>query len=491
MVYKKSINGVRWNLIINNSIYIINIIQFIIVAKFLSPTDFGLVGIIAPILAGLFLISDMGFGAALIQKQTENIGPYASSILILMLAISSFFGSLLVFFSEQIMNFYSRDELEELIYFSVLVLLVKSYSAIIVSLSHKKHDFKEESIGRFFGTLLGFLLAVFVAIEYNSYWALMIGFITQPVVTIVYLNSKLSYTRLKFMFDFDKIKEIYQFAFTLFFAKVIYFITRSGIGLILAKFFPSHIYGQFYFAQKTSEYPQTFFSGLINSIVFSSLSTIQNEDEKFRTKFLMLGGLVTFFTSPIALFLLYFSSDIVISVFGTKWIEAVDIFAYFMFYVLISTIGSIPAIAIQAKGNAKVLLNANYLRIPFVFFSIYFGIMYELSISSIAMMLVISEIFPIVYLVFYALKLLSVSYLDFFKNFIFQAILSLIALIISSNFDLLDFNKFINLIFDGVSFLIIYFILNYFFNKKLLKNVLIIVLDITKLKKHNIFNRFI
>jgi PST family polysaccharide transporter len=481
-LYNKSLSGIKWNFIINSSIYIINIIQFIVVARYLSDNDFGIVGIVAPMLVGLLLMSDMGFGAAIIQKKTDNIAPYASSILIIMLLISSLLGALLILSSDYILTFYNISELKMLIYYVALVLIVKSYSIVIVSLSHRNYNFKEEALSRFIGAIVGFIISLVLAVIYNSYWALLINNIILPVFAILYLNYKLSYTRIKFRFYFSKVKEVFGFALTLFIAKIIYFFTRSGIGLILGKFYAPALYGQFYFAQRTSEYPKMFFGGIINSVVYTSLSAIQNDEEKFKRQFLIIGSLVTFFTAPICIYLLFYSQEIIYLVFGNKWNIAVDIFSYFMFFVLISTIGSIPSMAIQAKGKPKILLNANLIRIPFIMVSLYYGISNQISLNQIAFLLIISELVPILYLIFKSLRILNISLNEFIKYYFLHTIF-IIFIILAVNYSCSSINFIILkltlvLIFSGF----LYLVINYLFNRTQFSNILIVTSDITNIK---------
>ena len=482
MLYKKSISGIRWNLLINISINIINIVQIIVISRYLNTNDFGLVGIVAPILTALLLMSDMGFGAALIQKKTDNIYPYASTILTLMLFVSILISIVLFTYKEQIANFYSNNDISDLIIYLIVILFLKVYSAIVTSLAIKELEFQTESLSRIFGVVINLSISLILAVVYNSYWALLSGYFISTFISILYINYKIPSTRIGIGFHFNKLKEIYKFAFSLFVAKLLYFFTKAGLGLILAKLFPQNIYGQYYFAQRLSEYPQNFFGGLINNVVFSSLSKIQNNDDKFKIKFLEMGMLVTFFIVPISLYLVFFSKEIVLLVFGQQWDMAYQIFSYLMFFILISSIGMIPALAIQAKGYSKILLNANVIRVPFVLAVIFTAYYLKLNILTVVFYLVLSELPSILYLIYQANKIIKISVFEFSSYYLKSFLISFIILlfirtIIDFDYDIATI--VISLLLSVVFYIIIYY---YYYRNDLCKIVSVLT-DILKKEK--------
>jgi len=483
MVYKKSISGIRWNLIINISINILQILQIVIISRYLNSSDFGIVGIVAPILTALLLMSDMGFGAALIQKKTENIYPYASTIFTIMVFVSFIISIFLFFYKEQIANFYNDERIINLIYYLIIVLFLKIYSAIVTSLAIKELEFQIESVSRMLGIFINFIISIVLAIVYHTYWALLTGYFISTVVSILYINYKIPSTRIGMKFDLTKLKEIYKFAMSLFLAKVIYFTTKTGLGLVLAKLFPQNIYGQYYFAQRLSEYPQNFFGSLINNIVFSSLSKIQSDKNRFKIRFLEIGMLVTFFIIPINLYLIFFSKEIILLIFGNKWVLAYQIFSYLMFFILFSSIGMIPAIAIQAKGYSNILLNANYLRVPFVLITLIIGYIFKFGILKITFFLVLSELPPIFYLIYKANKIINVKFIQFARYYLKPlALMCLILLLIKLILSWVN-NYILVMLFSFIFSIILYFLVYYIFFRNDLCKITLVLSDILKKPK--------
>ena len=134
--FNKSLTGIKWNFLVNFFINSLQIIQVLLIAKVLNADSFYIIGIIIPIISAFFLISEFGFGAALIQKETDDIQDYAATVLVAMLTMSLVLGTVLYIVAPFIASFYERKELIPLVNFvscvggeSLLIYyLITSYS---------------------------------------------------------------------------------------------------------------------------------------------------------------------------------------------------------------------------------------------------------------------------------------------------------------------------------------------------------------------------
>lgn len=476
--YKKSKSGIKWNFIINNFIYSIQILQMFLYSKYLTPSDFSLVGIVIPIVLAFFLISEFGFGSALIQKETKNINEYASSVCVLMLAISLIMSLSIILSSNIIAEFYSKPELVNLLYLVSIILVVKIYSSIITSLVIRNMDYKSECFGRLYGVCFSFVISITILIEYQSYWSVIIPYLITPLISVLYLILKFKNLRLKLYFSYTKLKEVMSFSINLFFANLIYFFSRTGISLFLAKIYETNIYGNYYFAQQISNYPRTFFSGIINKIVFSGFSTIQEDKNKLRVKFLEVGKLVTFFTSPLILVFVFNVDSVFQFVFEDKWLDAIEMLELLLFFVLISTIASVPALTLQSIGKAEIILKSNIIRVPLLVILIIFSFLSEFEIIYFLKYFVLIEIVPSFYLIYNTLKILNIRFIDFYVSYLQSSLIILFVLLL---FEIFNLNVYkLHVFFTILLPFLVYIFINYFLNKKLTRNIFIML--------HEIFN---
>lgn len=464
--YGKSLSGVKWNFVLNNLIYLIQGAQLFIFATLLTPQDFSLVGIVVPILSALFLVSELGFGAALIQKKVDVIDEYASTVAITMLIVSLLLGFVLVGSAEAIAKFYDNSALNLLVKFIAIVILVRVQCSIITSVVIRNMDYKKESLGRLLGVCVGLGAALIILWKTPSYWAVMMPYLVAPLVTAVFYLHELPYTRLKIRFSFVRLVEIFDFSFKLLVANLIFFFSRAGMGLVLAKIYPSTSYGSYYFAQQVSNYPRTFFGALINKIVMSGLSSIQDEAAKFKDAFLKVGRLVSFFTAPAIVLCISTSAEIFELLFGSKWSGALHAFQWLMVFVFISTIGSIPALTLQARGHASAILKANLIRVPLLIGAIIGVLHFRLSLDAFVILFVCIEVVPATYCVAGAIRVAGVSAGNFCSNFLLAPAVMVLSVLLYEAFSLyFDLDSLVSsLIFP----LLLYFVLFHLvFNKRL------------------------
>lgn len=426
--FNKSLTGIKWNFLVNFFINSLQIIQVLLIAKVLNADSFYIIGIIIPIISAFFLISEFGFGAALIQKETDDIQDYAATVLVAMLTMSLVLGIVLYIVAPFIASFYERKELIPLVNFVSVVLVVKVYSSIISSLVIRNMDYRHESVGRFVGVSISFLITLYVLFKFESYWAAIHHFLTTPLLSLVFYFSTLEYTRVRLRFSYIRLYEIFNFSFKLLAANLIFFFSRAGMGLVLAKIYPGNTYGSYYFAQQTSNYPRSFLSALINKIIFSGLSAIQHDTFKFKFRFLQIGRLVTFFTAPVVLMIIFSTEGLFNLFFGAKWNTSIYSFQCLMVFVLISTIGSIPTLAAQAKGYVGILLKANLIRLPpliGILVSVWY---FNLSLNQFVTLFVVIEVIPATYCIYQTLKVVDVSLVEFCNNFLLAPALMLFSI---------------------------------------------------------------
>ncbi len=412
-VFKKSILGVKYNAIFNT---LINVIQFsvtIVAARMLNENDFSILGILVPIIAAMYLLAEMGLSTAIIQSKEKNIAPYASSLMVVSMWVGFIIGFLLFIFRNDIADFYAQPEIEQAILILCLIVIAKTYSSVISALAIRNLDFEVEAKARFYSSAFTCCVTLIGLFIYNSYYFIILSYLLIPILTALYIKRKLEYTNIKFSFDLDKYKKISNFSTKILFSNLIFFISRSGIGLFAAKIFSSTVYGNYYLANQVSNYPRTLFNSVINNVVMSSLSKIQSDNNKFRDKSLELGDLVTFISSPISLFMIFASHEIFITVFGEKWSDAASIFGYLSIFIWFSMVGAIPALSLQSKGYAKQILNANLLRVPLVILLLYMAYSNDYTVYQFVVGLLISELVPILYLMFCYIKFLELNFLTF------------------------------------------------------------------------------
>ena len=146
---KAAFSGVLWKLIEKFSIQIFAFVQGIILARLLSPSDYGLVAMIGIFFSISYLLSDAGFSTALIRKENRSELDY-STVFITNICLSFFFCSLLCLGSGWISDFYHEPLLKEIVCVNALILFLGSFLDVQnTRLSIKYHSQENRSMNSF------------------------------------------------------------------------------------------------------------------------------------------------------------------------------------------------------------------------------------------------------------------------------------------------------------------------------------------------------
>ena len=206
----KTINGLIWDI---GGAFIKQVITFaisIILARLLSPTEFGIIGMALVFVGISEVFIDVGFTDGIIQQKVVN-SITLSSIFYLNVAISFVLSFIIFISSNLISDFYELDVVGEIIkYLSVIPILAalgKVHSAILI----RKMNFKALTIRLITSNLIGGIIGVVLAFMgygvYSLIWQQIIATLTSTV--LLWIGTK---WKPKFEFSWKEVKGIFNFS---------------------------------------------------------------------------------------------------------------------------------------------------------------------------------------------------------------------------------------------------------------------------------------
>ena len=168
-VRSKALSGVAWGMMEKLSLQVFGFVQGVILARLLSPSDYGLIAMVGIFVLLSYTFVDAGFGTALIQKQDRTEKDY-STVFVLNLSIS-FVISLLLFLSAPLVaDFYKEQLLIKIVRVYSLIIFFSSLVAIQDVRLSIYLEFKKKSVINIATTILSGLFAIFMHL-----WAMVFG----------------------------------------------------------------------------------------------------------------------------------------------------------------------------------------------------------------------------------------------------------------------------------------------------------------------------
>lgn len=322
----------------------IGLISTLVLARLLTPSDFGLVAMAMAVVALLELMGAFGFDSALIQRQDTERKHYDTAWtfnVIFGLSIAT----LLVVAAEPAAAFYKEPRLEMILPALAIGALVSGFENIGTVAFRKELNFRMEFIYLFVKRIVVFAVVVSLAFTLKTFWALIFATIAGKVMAVIisYLlhpyRPRLSLAARGDLFHFTK---------WLFISNLIQFLHSRSTDFILGRTVGSHSLGIYNLAAEIAAMPSTELIAPLNRAVYPAYAQLSKTPDKLIDRFLEVYGLICLLAFPVAVGL-YCISDLIVAVLlGPKWLEAVPIIK------IVGLCGLVGAL----QGNMYVVMTA-------------------------------------------------------------------------------------------------------------------------------------
>ncbi|MFK7782907.1 lipopolysaccharide biosynthesis protein, partial [Psychroserpens sp.] len=293
-----------------------------ILARLLTPEDFGIIGIILIFVSFFFFFTQMRIGTALFHKE-EIDKSHISLGYTLSVLIGVFVCLLFYFIAPYIGQFFNLDGLEGPIRFFSFFFPIKSMNSVSIALLQRDLKFdalvKSSSLSYLFG--YGLTSITFALLGYG-YWSLIYGQLAILLVNTVILlffktpsfsilNSKKTYKDLLF-FGSGYALDTY-----------INFFADNTDNLIIGKVLGTSSLGIYSRAFQLFALPASFFGSIYDKVLFPILSSKQSDTEKLSSFYIFSNCFSLLILLPISLILLFNAELIITILLGNKWLDVV------------------------------------------------------------------------------------------------------------------------------------------------------------------------
>ena len=320
--FKKSIiSGTIWSVIGQFATLLIILISNIILARILSPREFGQIGIIMFFIMLANAFSEGELSGALIRKKNVTKIDY-STVFVFNFLVSIFCFFLLILFSDKIANYYKDNSLSNLLIVSRFVLIINAFQITQNAKLMIDMKFKKKTLYRFFSVLIATIIGLFFAYSGYGVWSLVF------IQLLISLNMTLILwffegINLGLKFDKNSFKELYGFGVNTTIASLLNTAFDNVYQLILAKYFSLNETGFYYQAKKLQEVPTGVINMIAQSVVFSSLSKLQDDKTSFINAYNKIFLYFSIILGFITVLTYVYAEQIIIILYGDKWIQSV------------------------------------------------------------------------------------------------------------------------------------------------------------------------
>ncbi len=383
---EKAVKGGFWVFFLRITDRLFQLIRIIILARLLSPNDFGVFGIALLVLSTLETFTQTGFQQAIIQKKGET-KHFLNTAWTLRL-VRGFLIAIIVFFlAKPAAVFFEAPAAENILRIIGISIILQSLNNIAVLYFQKELQFHKFFKYQFLGTIADVTVAITFAFLLKSVWALVFGLVAGNLVRCIMSYVIESY-RPRFRFDRAQARELFGFGRWILGSSILVFLTTQGDDIFVGKLLGATMLGFYQMAYRISNLPATEISHVISQVSFPAYSKLQSNLPKLREAYLKILQLTTFISFPIAGLIFILAPEFTQIFLGDKWMPMVPAIQVLALAGLTRSLAATTGPIFQAIGKPKIETKWQVIRLSVLVILIYpFTIRYGILGSSIVVFL--------------------------------------------------------------------------------------------------------
>ena len=349
---KNVVSGISWSFVNQIVAQVLNLSITLVLVRFISPSEFGTLGMVTVLTGFAYAFLNFGFAAALIQK--EKVTERDLSTVFVVSVGSGIVLYLLFFFGAAgIANFYEKPELRTLVRVIALNFLILSLGIVQSSMLTKKLHFKRLALINITAIFISGSVAIVLAVQGQGIWSLVVQSVLLSFVSTM-LFVFFSGVKVRPGFDAVSFKSMFNFGGHAAADSMLGYWARNLDNLLIAKYLGDVSLGLYSKAYSVMLLPLVNFSQVISKVLFPSFSSIQQDREKIKHIYLKITRIIAFVTFPVMVMLWALAENFVLVVFGEAWAGMIPILEILCWLGIPQSILTLNGSIYHALGRADL-----------------------------------------------------------------------------------------------------------------------------------------
>ena len=446
-------SGLFWKFAERSGAQIIQFIVQIVLARLLTPADYGVIGLITVFIAISSVFAQSGLGQALVQRKNIDNEEF-STVFYFSLAFSVVIYAILFAIAPIIANFYNEPILTKVVRVLGITVIIGAVNSVQHSYVQKTMQFKRFFWSTLFGTIVSAFVGIYMAYRGYGVWALVAQQMTNQIIDTLVLWFTVKWRPI-LIFSLSKARRLFSFGWKMLCSSLIDTVYNNIYSLIIGKFYSPSSLGYY---NRGKQFPMLIIQNIntaIDSVLFPVMSEAQEEKERLKSMVRRSITTSTFFIFPAMAGLAAVAKPLTLILLTDKWLPAVPFIQFCCVTYAFWPVHTANLQAIKAVGRSDIYLKLEIVKkvvcILILIVTIPFGL-YSMMWGSCASTLICSFInaFP-------NKKLLGYSYWEQVKDMLPSAALSILMMIIVMSIQIFNLNNWLTIIIQIMLGVTIYF----------------------------------
>jgi len=454
-----------------------DIVKIIVLARLLSPEDFGLFGLIMLTIMTLDIFSQTGINAALIQ-QRENTHNYLNTAWTIQVIRGLVLGLILLLIAPVAGWFFEEPRIVQLLQFLFIVPLLQGFYNIGIIYFEKEMQFHKQFLFEMSSNIVSLIVGITLAFTLQNVLALIWANISL-VSTRLILSYVLGAYRPKFQLIKSAAVGLYRFGKWMTGYSIVLFCCQQIDKIFIGKFLGPVALGVYQVAQRIAELPASQIAVSSISFTFPAYSKIQENSERLGKAFLDAFETLMSLVLPLSIFIIFSASDIVNGLLGEKWLSAIVPLKILSFAGFLIAMDATTTPIFMAAGKPNLEFWKNLLKLFVILMTIY-PLAINWGITGICTSLVLASLSTLIFW-FKVRSITNIRWTDIFLNMVTPVIIGITtALSIVLSHSLFDKPGIQSLAIAAAGSLLFYIAIVFYIGKAYQKGILVHVQRLLK-----------
>lgn len=374
---QRTVKGTFWSAVDGISNQGITFLVGLVLARILTPEEYGILATIMIFIAIANSIVDSGFSNALIRKLDAKSVDY-NTVFYFNLVVSVAMYALLYVAAPWISEFFRQPILVEVTRVIGMVLLINAFAIIQRTLFVRNVDFKTQTKVSLIASLSSGAVGIGMAYGGCGVWSLVGQQISRQLMNTVFLWI---YGKWRPALEFSKrsFRELFSFGSKLMLSGLIDTIYKNVYYVVIGRFYTSATLGQYTRAEQFSSIFSTNLTAVVQRVSYPVLSSIQDEPERLRDAYRRVIKTTMLLTFACMLGLAAVARPLIVILIGEKWLPAVEYLQIICFAGMLYPLHAINLNILQVKGRSDLFLRLEIIKKSISVLPIILGIFYGIE----------------------------------------------------------------------------------------------------------------
>ncbi len=412
-IERKSSRGIKWMGIAEIFIRTFQFLTTVVLAHLLLPRDFGVINLALVFIQLAYVVFDLGFSSALIQKK-EVSSRHFSTTFVVYLFTAVFFTALIYFLAPYIARFFDHAELVDILRTLTCVFFFFAFSAIPRVQLMRAMRFKR------FGSLQALSVFIYGVVTISAaymgagVWSFVYGSISEQFSMMLLLYF-FAFWKPSLRFDVQTFRELLHFGSNVFGTRLIGYLNANVPNFMIGRMLGATALGYYSIAYQLVEFPVQRISKNVLKVMFPAFSKLQNDPAGYHQLYRKTLYHLALIIFPLFMGILLIAPDFVRFAYGHNWHDAIIPLQILTATGILRSFWATSSVVYLSKGKPRLEFGISLLYSLFLIPALYIAAQRDLITVTITIASVMFMILVVLYIV--AIRLVGLPFKDLTKAF--------------------------------------------------------------------------